>query len=80
MVIVICFIAQVIAQQQEETAAMVDKQSSEMLEMMKEKKKELESDLETVQQELDEAVCRYFLSLFTPSVYSHLKCRGVGWV
>lgn len=40
---------------------MVDKQSSEMLDMMKEKKKELESDLETVQKELDEAVRLYCL-------------------
>lgn len=48
--------SQVIAQQQEETSALVDKQSSEMLDMMKEKKKDLEADLEEIQKEIHEAV------------------------
>lgn len=45
-----------IAQQQEETSQLVDKQSSEMLEMMQEKKKDLEADLEEIQKEINEAV------------------------
>ena len=47
---------QVIAQQQEETSQLVDKQSAEMIEMMKEKKKNLEVDLEEIQKEIEEAV------------------------
>ena len=56
MIVPFSFFKQVIAQQQEETSQLVDKQSAEMIEMMKEKKKNLEVDLEEIQKEIEEAV------------------------
>ncbi|XP_067935014.1 hillarin-like isoform X2 [Watersipora subatra] len=46
----------VIAEQQEKTSALVEKQSSEMLDMMQDRKKDLEGDLEELQKEIKEAL------------------------
>jgi len=73
------FSLQVIAQQQEETSELVNKQSAEMLEVMNQKKRELEADLVEIQKEIEESVscinlqdATGLLTLFEPHLCSQV--------